>query len=133
MRSGDLYRELKTKKIGRIYVSQYRRTQMTADSLRLRLKLDTLHYTADNSGDGLVQQITRQRKQLNVLIIAHSNTIPTILNRLGVSGLVLQDIPDEEYDNLFVVTVKKKKVSLKWLKYGKTPVKSNSGKMQPLQ
>jgi broad specificity phosphatase PhoE len=134
LRAGDLYREFKNKKIGKIYVSQYRRTQLTADSLRIYKKTDTVHYKADDSGDDLLSKLLNLKgKQKNVLIIGHSNTIPVILKRLGVTGLDISEIPDDEYDNLFLVTVKNKKVSLKWLKYGKSslPV-AVPGKMKPL-
>ena len=135
LRTGDLYRELKNKKISKIYVSQYRRTQLTADSLRIYKKTDTIHYTADETGDDLLNKLAGQKgKQKNILIIGHSNTIPAILKKLGIIGLDISEIPDDEYDNLFVVTVKNKKVSLKWLKYGKsslpTPAPST---MKPLQ
>src|SRR5687768_14516556 len=52
-RAGDLYQALKNKKIGLIFVSQYRRTGMTADSLRIYDKTDTVHYAADMTGDKL--------------------------------------------------------------------------------
>lgn len=134
LRAGDLYRELKNKMISKIYVSQYRRTQMTADSLRLYKKTDTIHYKADNSADNLLQKLSQKRKPRNILIIGHSNTIPAILKRLGVTALDISEIPDNEYDNLFVVTVKNKKVSLKWLKYGKAPLPlTDPGAMKPLQ
>lgn len=138
LRAGDLYRELKNKKISKIYVSQYRRSQLTADSLRIYKKIDTMHYVADTTGDGLFLKFTAFRKAVNfknnVLIIAHSNTIPVILKRLGVTGLDISEIPDDEYDNLFLVTVKNKKVSLKWLKYGKTSSPATvPATMKPLQ
>jgi len=97
-------------------------------------KTDTIHYRADNSGDDLLQKLSKKKKPGNILIIGHSNTIPGILKRLGVTALDISEIPDNEYDNLFVVTVKNKKVSLKWLKYGKTPITViDPGTMKPLQ
>ncbi|MEI9957485.1 MAG: histidine phosphatase family protein [Ferruginibacter sp.] len=38
-RAGDLMRTLKDKHIKRIYVTQFKRTQMTGDSLRIQLAL----------------------------------------------------------------------------------------------
>lgn len=145
LRAGDLYREFKNKKIGKIYVSQYRRSQLTADSFRIYKKTDTVHYKADTTGDDLFRKFTAFQKGVNfrknavnfknnVLIIAHSNTIPVILKRLGVTGLDISEIPDDEYDNLFVVTVKDKKISLKWLKYGKASLSATvPATMKPLQ
>src|SRR5437868_5882954 len=56
-RAGDLMRELKNKDIQHIYVTEFRRTQMTADSMRIQLGIDTVHYTADTTGDDLVRKI----------------------------------------------------------------------------
>lgn len=138
LRAGDLFRELKNKKIWKIYVSQYLRSQLTADSLRIYKNTDTLHYVADESGDDFYLKLAalpkREKNKKNVLIIAHSNTILSILKRLGITSLYFKEIPDHEYDNLFVVTVKNKKVSLKWLKYGKPSIQVMApGSMKLLQ
>jgi broad specificity phosphatase PhoE len=120
MRAGDLYRELKDKKINRIYVNQYKRIQLTADSLRLYQKIDTIHYNADVSGDGILKKLTAQTgDQGNVLIIGHSNTIPMIIKRLGITDLGFDEINENEYDNLYLVTIKNKQPSLKRMKFGK--------------
>lgn len=135
-RAGDLYRTLRYKKIGKIYVSQYRRTALTGDSLRIYGKIDTVHYNVDVRGDDLLAKMEEQHvKQQAVLIIGHSNTIPAIIRRLGIKGFEIAEIPDNEYDNLYVVTFKGKKVSLKTLKYGKIspPPAEEPALMKPLQ
>jgi phosphohistidine phosphatase SixA len=135
IRAGELYRELKNKKISKIYVSQFRRSQLTSDSLRIYKKTDTLHYTADTTGDYLMNKLALQKGPMkNVLIVGHSNTIPVIIKRLGITALDLIMIGDDEYDNLFLVTVKNKRASLKWLKYGRSPLTGEKPvKMIPLQ
>ena len=135
MRAGDLYRVLRHKKIGQIYVSQYRRTALTSDSLRIYGKIDTVHYNVDVRGDDLLAKMEEQPvKQRVVLIIGHNNTIPVIIRRLGVKGFEMAEIPDNEYDNLYVVTVKGDKVLLKSLKYGKSsPPAEKPALMKPLQ
>lgn len=129
-RAGDLYRVLKNKKINRIYVTQYRRTQLTADSIRIYQKIEPVQYSADDTGDDLFLKLAAIKRDIilknNVLIIGHSNTIPTILKRLGITALDLHDIPDNEYDNLFVVTLKGGKASLKWLNFGKASLPATS-------
>lgn len=47
-----------------------------------------------------------------VLIIGHSNTIPPIIRRLGIPGFDLKEIPDHEYDNLYIVKPGKRKMIL---------------------
>jgi phosphohistidine phosphatase SixA len=133
LRSGDLYRFLKNKKIGKIYTNQYRRIQLTADSLRIYQKIDTVHYLADLTGDDLFQKLTGLKKAVSILIIGHSNTIPVIIKRLGVTGFDLKEIPENEFDNLYFVKIKNRKASLKRLKYGKaSPVSTKPGVMKPL-
>lgn len=118
-RAGDLMRTLQNEGIQKIYVSQYRRTQNTADSLRLQLHIDTVHYLADTLCDELVNNIMQHGDfGKTILIIAHSNTIAQIIRKLGVKDYPYGDIPDYEYDNLFLVTYKKEKAKLKKNKFG---------------
>ena len=118
-RAGDLMRRLKNKHINRLYVTQYRRTQMTGDSLRILLKIDTVHYIADTLCDDLVSSIMKHNDfGKSILIIAHSNTIPKIIRKLGVHGFPQTNIPDEEFDNLFFVTYKNSKARITKMKYG---------------
>jgi broad specificity phosphatase PhoE len=51
---------------------------------------------------GLFDLLTFDYDDQNVLIIAHTETIPTILARMGVQHKV--DIATEDYRNLFLVT-----------------------------
>jgi Phosphohistidine phosphatase SixA len=118
-RAGDLMRTLQNEGIQKVYVSQYRRTQNTADSLRLQLHIDTVLYIADTVCDKLIEAIMEHRDfGKTILIIAHSNTIPQIIRKLGVADFPYGDIADHEYDNLFLVTYKKEKAKLKKIKFG---------------
>ena len=118
-RAGDLMRALQNEGIQKIYVSQYRRTQKTSDSLRLQLKIDTVHYAADTLCDNLINSIMEHGDfGKTILIIAHSNTIPQIIRKFGVKDYPYGDIPDNVFDNLFVITYKKEKAKLKKMKYG---------------
>ncbi len=118
-RAGDLMRTLQNEGIQKIYVSQYRRTQNTGDSLRLQLKIDTVHYAADTVCDNLINSIMEHSDfGKTILIIGHSNTIPQIIRKLGVTDYPYGDLPDNDFDNLFVITYKKEKAKLKVMKYG---------------
>ena len=119
VRAGDLMRVLQNEGIQKIYVSQYKRTQMTGDSLRIQFNTDTVHYAADTLCDNLINSIMQHSDfGKAILIIAHSNTIPQIIRKFGVTDYPYGDIPDGEFDNLFVITYKKDKAKLKKLKYG---------------
>ncbi|CAN5787379.1 phosphoglycerate mutase family protein [soil metagenome] len=133
-RAGDLYRVLKNKKISKIYVSQYRCTELTADSLRIYSKVNVIKYKADEKGDDLFYNMGLQsRREKAILIVGHSNTIPAIIRRFGVKDFNLVEIPDHEYDNLYIVKVGRYTASLKVIKYGKASAPGSKEMMKPLQ
>ena len=118
-RAGDLMRALQNKGIQKIYASQYRRTQNTGDSLRIQLKIDTVIYQADTICNKLINTIMAHSDfGKTILIIAHSNTIPQIIRKFGVTAYPYGDIPDNDFDNLFLITYKKGKAKLKTTKFG---------------
>ena len=129
-RAGDLMRKLANKNIQRIYVSEYRRTQMTGDSMRIQSGIDTVHYVADTVADDLLRRIKEHGDiGKNILVIGHSNTIPYIIRKLGVKNYPKENIPDNEFDNLFLVTVKRSNAKLVRSKYG--ALSGVSAGMQP--
>ena len=118
-RAGDLMRALQNEGIQKIYVSQFKRTQNTADSMRIQSGINTVQYSADTLCDKLINSIMENGDfGKTILIIAHSNTIPQIIRKFGVTDYPYGDIPDNEFDNLFVITYKKEKAKLKKMKYG---------------
>ena len=118
-RAGDLMRKLKDKNVQRIYVTQYKRTQMTGDSLRIQLGIDTVHYKADTTGEDIYNKIIAKADGgKTILIIGHSNTILRIIKKFGIVNFKQTDIPDAEFDNLYLVTYKRKKAVIKAMKYG---------------
>lgn len=118
-RAGDLYRILKEEKIDLVFVSQYRRTGMTADSLRLYQNIETLQYKADATAESLFRLIAEKGANAkNILVIGHSNTLPVIIKKAGVNDFPQTDIPDHEYDNLFIVEPRKDGAVVVAKKYG---------------
>lgn len=119
-RAGDLARELKDKKIKKIYVTEYLRTQHTADSLQLQLGIDTIQVMADTSCTALFAAISNNNDwNKPILIITHSNIIQKIIYKLGITDFPQQNIPEKEFDNLYRVSVKNKQPVLTHTKYGK--------------
>ncbi len=118
-RAGDLMRKLKRKHIHHIYVSQFRRTQMTGDSMRIQSGIDTIQYVADTTGEDLLNKIIAHKDQRRkILVIGHSNTIPNIIRKLGVADYPTDWIPDNEFDNLFLIRYKKHQARIIKDKYG---------------
>jgi phosphohistidine phosphatase SixA len=128
-RSGALMRLLADKRVSRIYVTQYRRTQLTADSLSRQMHIDTVHYFADTTGNDLVSKINEKKDWgKTILIVGHSNTIPNLVRKLGITYYITRVIPDNEFDNLYMITYKKHIPKLTVTKYGAPS--SASAKMQ---
>jgi phosphohistidine phosphatase SixA len=131
-RAGDLMRILKKEKISAIYVTQYKRTQMTADSMRILLHIDTLHYLADTLCEDLLSRIkAHDYANRAILIIGHSNTIPKIIRKLGVLDYPQENIPDTEFDDLFRIQYLRNKAWVTKKKYGAPS--SSSAAMKPVQ
>ncbi len=84
-----------------IYVSQFRRTRDTAGPLA---EATGLAPVALNGLDipGLVARI-REGEATRVVVVGHSNTIPAVIAALGAPRP--DDIGEEVYDDLFVVTL----------------------------
>lgn len=117
-RAGDLYRLMRDKKIARIYITPYRRTAMTADSLRIMGHVDTVYYAADATGLGLLKAIGENNDLGKaVLVIGHSNTLLRMATAFGVEGLA-SDIPDEEFDNFYTISFEGSKPVFLSEKYG---------------
>ena len=128
-RSGILMRILKDEHVNRIYVTQYRRTQLTADSLQKIMLIDTVHYLADTTGNDLVSKINEKKDWgKTILVVGHSNTIPVLIRKLGVNNYSVKVLPDSAFDNLFLITYKKHFPKLRETKYG--AASSPSAKMQ---
>ncbi|MFZ4059397.1 MAG: histidine phosphatase family protein [Ferruginibacter sp.] len=120
-RAGDLFRLLRNEPIKRIYVTQYQRTALTADSLRILGHIDTTHYWADTTGISLKQQITEHKDWgKTLLVIGHSNTIPAVIKAMGYTAEPIE-IADNAFDQVFILTIKKRRITLKRRLYGLPP------------
>jgi len=85
-----------------IYVSDTKRARQTVAPLATRLGLQTIVYPAADV-DGTVRRLLREQRGGRVLIVGHSNTVPALVQKL--SGQTVPEIGENEYDNIYVVTV----------------------------
>lgn len=116
-RAEDLKERLKDKKITAVYSTNTKRTQQTAAPAASYFGTNTVVY---NNADSLMKALVASKKK-NTLVVGHSNTVPQMLRAIGLNPGFEGNIPDNQYDNLFEVTVKHGKkggVSLKPQKYG---------------
>jgi phosphohistidine phosphatase SixA len=97
-----------------VFTSTFMRTIQTVGPLGARLGL-VAH--PDPPPAVLAQQVTAGALGSVVVIAGHSNTIPEMIEALGVPAAPA--IGEHEFDNLFVVTVVGGEAALLRLKYGK--------------
>ena len=100
-RAARLAAMLKDAGISAIYTTERQRTTQTAQPLAEALRLAPRILKVEDI-DGVVAAVRAARDADRILIVGHSNTVPTILQRLGVGEAVT--IGDDDYANLFVVT-----------------------------
>ena len=114
--------------VDEIFVTEYARTQQTAAPLAARDHLKPVVVPANDTG-ALIKTI-RELKSGVVLVVGHSNTVPAVIAGLGGPTV---EIPETQYDNLFVLTVGASHSSLLRLHYGSSaPVLPSGGKMEPM-
>jgi phosphohistidine phosphatase SixA len=87
-----------------IYSTNTTRTRSTAEPLARALGVTIRPYGTDTLWE-VARHLTKLRG--NSLVVGHSNTLLPLLDQLPVTH-AKKEIPDSDYDNLFVVTVKRR-------------------------
>lgn len=111
-RAASLATVLKDAKITAIYATEFKRTQQTAAPLAKALGL-TVTIVTSKSVPELIDRLKKSKG--NVLVVGHSNTVPEIVQALGIKDPVT--VADNEFDHLFVVTRSKGGQTLVKLRY----------------
>ncbi len=100
-----------------IYTTYYNRTQQTATPIASSQKLETEIYDIAEPYIFL-NNVLDTHEGGNAMIIGHSNTIPNMMNLLTASD-AFEEIPEDEYNNLYVIRVYEYGVAeVHHLKYG---------------
>lgn len=89
--------------IDAVYATPYRRTQQTAQPVAAALDLPITTYDEDDN-EAVLADILEKHKGKIILVVGHSNTLPGLIADLGASKRV-PPIDDEEYDNLYLVSI----------------------------
>ncbi|HVQ12096.1 MAG TPA: phosphoglycerate mutase family protein [Vicinamibacterales bacterium] len=104
-------------RIGRIYVTDTRRTQQTAAGVAQRLGLNPVIVDAKVDSREFARRVIHENRGGRALIVGHSNTVPEIVAALRHEEGV-PPMADEEFDTIYIVTVPTiGKVSVLRLKY----------------
>lgn len=86
-----------------IYSTPFRRTQATAQGVADALDLPIHTYSPDDN-EAVLSTILKNHKGKIILVVGHSNTVPTLIADLGASKKV-PPIQENEYDNIYVVAI----------------------------
>lgn len=99
---------LKDKKIVYVFSTNTIRTKSTAQPTadHFQLTIETYGPRPDSTFISLLKS-----KNKNTLIVGHSNTVDDIVNKLCGETKVPGDLPDAEYNKLFIIKKKGKKFS----------------------
>lgn len=103
-RAIELAHLMKGRNITAVYSTKFKRTTQTAMPLAEQNGIPILFYNVDTSGR-FIKKILGQKK--NVLIVSHSNRILPMLDSIPLHH-TLTTIPDDDFDNMFIITVKRK-------------------------
>ena len=118
VRAIELREALKGKGIRYIFSTNTIRTISTAQPLNeLRGATSIELYNTKDSLDFLIQRLNAIQNG-NSLIVGHSNTVDDIVNKLCGEIKVSKDLPDSEYDNLYIVTKKGSRMKFENKTYG---------------
>lgn len=98
-RAAALAHVLSEGRVDAIYASQFRRTQETAEVVAAAVGLGVEIVDARDI-EGLAHRLRSDHAGQTVLVVSHSNIIPEVILALGGDA---GGIPEEEYDDLFVV------------------------------
>jgi len=102
--------------VNAIYATQYKRTQQTVKPLADRIGVPVTLLNS-NQTDELVNQIQTIHRGQTIFVAGHNNSVPAIVSVL--SNEKFPQIPETEYDNLFIVTIYRfGKARVTKLKYG---------------
>jgi broad specificity phosphatase PhoE len=131
-RAQEIARMFSTAGINAIYATQFKRTQQTVKPLAERIGVSTTIVDAGQT-DELAKQIQTTHRGQTIFVAGHANTVPALISTL--SGENVPQIPDSEYDNLFIVTIYRfGKAKVVKMKYGAESAQGvGTGTMVPMK
>ena len=90
--------------IDAIYSTDTRRTIETAQPIADALELRIQTYENQEDDEPVVDAMVNAHKGKIILVVGHSNTLPTMIAALGASKKV-PPIAELEYDNIYVISI----------------------------
>ena len=101
-------------KLDAVFSTPFKRTQETASPLLNQKKINLKDYQPNQAGDVAAKALANKQ---HTLLIGHSNTLLPAIQSLGLQPN-MEQIADDDYDNLFIISKKRGKLELKHVTYG---------------
>jgi 2,3-bisphosphoglycerate-dependent phosphoglycerate mutase len=118
-RAVDLEKYLASKKLDTVFTSTFKRTMLTGLTVSLPRAIPQL--TIDQQNQQALNEFIQRMKSIktdkDILIVGHSNTVPTIVQ--GLCGQSVATIAENDYDNIYIIEIKNGNKTLTQLTYGK--------------
>ena len=116
IRAEALMKELKGKKLDSIFVTDYKRTKLTAFPLADDIGLAIKSYNPAEQKT-FAQQLIKDAAGEKILIVGHSNTVLELIEAFGGRKPV-KELTDDDYDYLFELSIKGTTTDVKVSRYG---------------
>ncbi len=100
-RAQNLASLLENQEISALYSTPYKRTRDTVRPLAEIKGLETMEYEP-RAGEDWLAKLYADHSNGTVVIVGHSNTIPSIANKL-LGGETFSQFDEKEYNNLIVI------------------------------
>lgn len=97
-----------------IYATQFQRTQQTVEPTAIAIGLEETIVDARDV-EALAETIRTEHAGHTVLVAGHSNTVPALLRELGCESEI--SIAEDDYGNLYIVTIRGGETTLVRLRY----------------
>lgn len=101
-RANALAQLLKDKNIEKIYSTDYKRTRNTAEPLAKLIGVDVEIYQPND--EEFAKSLKEVVKSTNVLVVGHSNSTPTLVNKI-MDFEDFKQLDESVYNMLFVITL----------------------------
>ena len=113
-RAWDLNKYLEKESISHLFSTNYFRTRQTLQPISSTQKLDIAIYKDNTS---LVKKIKELGGNNKIVVAGHSNTVIKLIKDLGAT-INIETLTEDDYDYVFLVTIKGDEVKLKTKHFG---------------
>jgi phosphohistidine phosphatase SixA len=117
-RANDLKRTLRNVGISAIYTTPYRRAKETIKPLAGERNIAITEYSTRKPYDELLHGILAENRGKVVIVVGHSFTIPKMVSNF-TDGACNPKVAEDQFDNLFLITLGSDSVGFLNLRYGR--------------